>query len=194
MRKRIFCACLIFICFTFFACESFKGEQPKTESELILVQNEYYTIKKKNNEYIGMIYDVNGNIMKKEIFKKEPRVRLVSPEIVELNNGGGNETWTIFFDVAKLLTSPVYSNVSLIYINNEKMIVYMDFIDGALKLVIRDIFDKKNYYREIVRDFSEVAIPNDALINVKVITDNILRITYLVGDDYTEKEEDIALV
>ena len=181
--RKLTAFCLGLICLTLASCGQ---KNPIGQSE----PYGNYTIEMNGANYIISVYDDNGSILLQEELVAEPTIEHISPEIVRLSNGKGDSWWDQFVDVKNALVSPVYYNVSLVYDEN---IVYMALIDGSIKLVIRNMFDENRYYKEVVREFSVVAVPSSALVDAKLMPDHILRITYLSGEQYEERTEDIIL-
>ena len=102
--------------------------------------------------------------------------------------GNGNVIVYQFFNVKENRISPHYENPALV----DNKIVYMDYNGKQFKLVVSDLFDKSNYYKEYERDFSP-GVPYCDLSSAKFIDSNKLQITYFKGSDYKEVTETIEL-
>jgi hypothetical protein len=100
-----------------------------------------------------------------------------------INSTGSTSNYVQIYNINLDKMSDQYFNVA--WIDNEK-VVYAE----KNKIIIKGVFD--DYYKEYKREFSSGAVPSTVILNA-YIYDNILDITYLVGDDYVEFNEKIQL-
>lgn len=137
-----------------------------------------------NPEYRYEIYDNHGNIVKSEIaFRVEPKITYSADRtLLSIQIGGGTGVFlTQYYDILKDLFSEIYD--SPFAVKNRK-VAYMELSNGNLELVVRDIFDKSEYYKGFKLNFSPVANPADAIINAKFLGESTLEVTYLSGEKY----------
>ena len=140
-------------------------------------------------EYKYEIYDRNGKIVKSAIvWRINPDIDyVISDTLLYIRISVGTGTFLMqYYDICKDTFSQIFESPALAGFGR---VVYMGFTDeDGMKLVVRDIFNESLYYREYRLDFSPTAIPADALQNAEFLDENTIRITYLSGDNYIEKE------
>ncbi|WP_342561908.1 hypothetical protein NST84_19975 [Paenibacillus sp. FSL R7-0345] len=99
---------------------------------------------------------------------------------------GSPSRYVFYFDTENTQISDTYYNpiltedTNILYVHDER------------KLIYRDMFDASKMYREFIRDFSETAVPSNAVYQADIVN-NTLHIKYFEGPDLEEKEEEIAL-
>lgn len=111
---------------------------------------------------------------------------------ITLNYGhGGNSWFERYYDVSagrlsRFFESPIQTNdelVALFKVNNA---------NNDIILVIQNIFDPDKYYKEVMRDFSDLVIKDE--VKAEFLDDNTkLRITYWTNPDNEEITEIIML-
>lgn len=50
-------------------------------------------------------------------------------------------------------------------------------------MIIQDMFDKSNYYKEVKLDMRDTAEPNSAIKSAEFLDDNTVKVTYFSEDD-----------
>lgn len=140
--------------------------------------------------YYYDLFDEFGNIIKHECtFMDEPNISLISDSIVKVSvqSGTGRSTqWTYYYNVKDSLFSPVFY-----YTLNERanLVAYFD----GQKIIIRDVFDDKKYYKEIElqKDLSKTTDP----IENAIFSTDLKQITvfYVSGPDFQQTSEIINL-
>ena len=105
---------------------------------------------------------------------------------IQAGTGRGTQ-WGYFYDVKKDAFSRVFNSI---YDQYDEFVAYRD----SGKVIVRDIFDKSNYYTEITsfkESFSDAAEP---VLSVEFINNGkSLKVLYLTGSDYREFTETIDL-
>lgn len=85
---------------------------------------------------------------------------------------------------------------------NDNLVYYLEFTPdenyeetkkGKIRLIIRDIFDKSKFYKEIERDFTKEISLIYAIQKIKMTNDKILYITYEKGQNRELISEEIDL-
>jgi len=141
-------------------------------------------------DYHYWIYDNKGNIIFEESVGTKIDFSYLTDNILRRHNGGGNVSQYQYFNIDKILKSPIYANPELVA-NGE--IVYMTYENDKYKLIVSDLFDKNKFYKEFERDFSPVAAPYSDLLDAKFINSDKIQIIYLTGNDYKEVTEILDL-
>lgn len=109
--------------------------------------------------------------------------------ILKRHQGCGTGCWIDqYYDtVNRIRSQPFESPIA----SNDKLIVYFDYHDEGITLVVQDIFDRQTYYKEFKRDFQFKYSP---FINAEFISGGRqLRITYMTGLDKHEVTETLDL-
>lgn len=130
----------------------------------------------------------NGKIIDDGDVGKEPKIQKINNNILKLVFGVGDSYQVQFFDLEKNVASDLFETPKMFDVEKD-LVVYMDFDGDKLKLIICSIFDKTKLFNEYIRDFSPVAVPQNALSEAMFINDKQLKITYLEGKDRVVKEE-----
>jgi len=143
-------------------------------------------------KYRFCIYDSNSKIVDQdEVERMEPLISYVDGTTLEIRfNGGTNATCCQYYDTSNNTFSQQFWNPAL---TQNRLIVYMNGSDKDIKLVVQNIFDSNLFYREYVRDFTPVSMPETDLENVKFIDKDHIEITYLEGVSSVKQTEIIDL-
>lgn len=172
--------------------ENITVETVPDESEGIVVeQGSYYKIIQSESLYYCYFYDQHSKNVKTEgPMNRIPHVETIDKSLVKftLQSGTGMGTqWGYFYNPETVLFSEVYQ---CIWDQAGDMVAYAD----VNRIVVRDIFDKKEYYKEFndfSYPFSEVA---EHFVSVQFAeNDTCIDITYFSGDDYKEVTERFML-
>lgn len=188
MKKILFLLIILIILYCCCSCE--KNVQHTVKSYESNLPEKYYKIETdKMGDYMLDLLDKKGSIIYHQKFsKKAPDISKINNEIIEIRLGvGSSAIFFWFYDLKNKKISEEYFNAVLI---ENSMIAYMNI---NYKLVIRDIFDKRKYYKEITRNFTECAVPSNAILSMKFIRKNVICIEYLEGEKYTERKETIDI-
>lgn len=94
--------------------------------------------------------------------------------------------YTSFYNIKSEKLSNPYDTPVLAYKNK---VIYVD----NNRLIIRDIFNKKKYYKVIERKFTETVPPSSAIRSITYISNLEIELEYYSGKDYTKYEETIDL-
>ena len=154
-------------------------------------ENEYYKIIYSDFMYYYYIFDEYHNVVKSGgPLNREPHISMVNNHLIKftLQSGTGIGTlWGYYYDAKADVFSRIFQSI---YDQWDSKVAYGD----VKKVIVRDMFDKNEYYQEISlfkKPFSEVAEP---ITNVKFVNDgNSIEVSYLTGSDYKEVTEIIKL-
>lgn len=170
--------------------------ESKKENEKIVKEGKNFKIinigSNDDRKYKYFIFNLEHKIVKEDIFERvEPKITYIEKDLIEMLFSGGTNALTYqYYDVVNDRFSQYFSNPSLVH---NHLIIYMYGVDTDIKLVIQNIFDVKQFYKEIKRDFSPNAVASNVLIEAKFLEDNKLFIKYNKGKDFNVKSEIIEL-
>jgi hypothetical protein len=146
-----------------------------------------------NENYLYTINDINGNVVTMNSTSAEVDIQYVNSEILSIHTHHGMPAdLYIFYNIKKDCISKEYWNPLAI---NSNLIAYLEYSNSEHSetvLVIRDIFDKTEFYQEIFKDFA-YQLP-DSVINAKFINNDELEITYIKKMDLLKTTEIIKLI
>ena len=154
-------------------------------------ETKYYKIIYSDFTYYYYIFDENHNVVKSGgPLNREPHISMVNNRLIKftLQSGTGIGTqWGYYYDTKADVFSRIFQSI---YDQCDGKVVYRE----EKKVIVRDIFDKTEYYQEILsfkKPFSKVAEP---ITNVKFVNDGTnVEVSYLTGVDYKEVVEIIKL-
>ena len=152
--------------------------------------SQLYQIEEENGIYRLIVKSRIGKNIYNEKYQVEPTIMSVSDDTLLIIRGRGDWHVYTFINVATGMVSEEFDDVSAW---NSEMIVYAVLEDGIRKIVIRDIFNKDDYYMEIERDFSPMAIPHHIIKRAVFLDDTKLVLQYHFGENLEIKEETIIL-
>lgn len=135
------------------------------------------------------IYDSNKKIVKQgEVERMEPLISYIDAATLEIRfNGGTSAILCQYYDIPNNLFSQQFWNPEVV---QNRLVVYTDGKDKSIKLIVQNIFDTKLFYREYLRDFSQVTTP---IKSAKFIDKEHLEITYFKGKNLVGQNEVIDL-
>lgn len=151
----------------------------------------YYKIVYSDFMYYYYIFDENHNVVKSDgPLNREPRISMVNDHLIRFTSQSGTgigTQWGYYYDTKADVFSRIFQSI---YDQWDSKVTYVE----GKKVVVRDIFDKTEYYQEISsfkNTFSEVAEP---ITNVEFVNDGTsIEVSYLVGLDCKEVAETIKL-
>ncbi len=130
-------------------------------------------------DYKGRILDYEDNLT------REPKRQKVSSDVVGISvqTGTGLSTnYATYFDLENSKISEIFYYVLSA---KDDYVVYGDYRNGEHFIVVQDIFDKEQYYKEYkLENVSPVAA--DFALGCEFDGDNNATITYLIGEEYNE--------
>lgn len=196
--KRILSIALtlfVIICIT--ACDEKVVEETSvktetvTEPEKIISMDKRHKVieclKDEQKAYVYYLYDSYGNVIYEQTVLREPRIKYVSEDVIEISNSAGTSALSCsYFNLTTNKISESCWNPSYV---DGKIVVYMEYDETrepSAFLVIKDIFDNNKLFMELFYDFSPMAVPADAIKSVEAVGDNTLKIVYLKGEKETE--------
>lgn len=163
--------------------------------DVIYKQGENYKIL--SNEEVTIFYysikDDNGNIIDAGYHNYRGSFDIYEKgEFLTLDYGYGSNIWyERYYDLSNGRISRFFERS--IQISNELVAYFMvrDF-DDAIVLVIQNVFDQSNYYKEITRDFSDFVLKD--YVEAEFLEDDTkLKISYWIKPDDQKVTEIIDL-
>jgi len=139
------------------------------------------------------IFNRDGDVVKSGAGHTIPSLNGIGEDVTELSIRTGIDTKTVQFYSAK---HDMFSDVfdTPIVITDELIGLLRWSNTGALNLIVRDMFDTETYCNEfLLEDFSNVANPMDALIQVEYLGNGELEVIYLSGQNFIETATILAL-
>lgn len=180
------------------AIESYGHEIPQscrlTNPEIISEEKNYSIIKGDGFKFCICLYDNVGTlVLEKYTGIHCPQVHNIGNDIIDISVGVGTGIiYHGYYSISRNLISEAYDYVIA---SSDKFVAYIALGEGDVLLknrmvVIRDIFDKELYYKEVWLNFDNIHIP---VISASFNDDNsALEITYL-SDDKIKTTEIIYL-
>ncbi len=146
-------------------------------------------------EYYYYIYDNNKEVVEENGFaRKPPSLSLLDDSVVNIRMGMGTGiAWDRYYSLERDAFSKTFYYVRAY---SDELIAYVHVFDThntfeTSRLVIRNAFDKSQYYKEVKLDFSRADAP---VKEARFINDNTqLEITYVAGEGFREITEIIDL-
>ncbi len=197
---------IIFTCMILSSCE-FKGDFTYSDTvnnsidepvlhetisdEEILEETEYYKIIRSNGLYYSYFFNSHHQLVKIDgPLQKIPEIVLTDDGFIRFAIQAGTGIGTqygYYYDMNRNIFSEVFQSI---YDQNNCKVAYGEHD----KVIVRNIFDKTKYYKEISvfdKAFSKVAKP---IINAEFSSDGkSITIKYLTGPDYREVSENFAI-
>ncbi len=168
------------------------AENEITAVEEIVEEEKYYKLVKSSASYYYEIYDENGvTIEKSKKYPKPPKLSMSNEHLVKCTyqTGTGLSTqWGFYYDTERDVLSRKF--IGGIHDEYEDKIIY-----GGKKLIVRNIFDKTDYYYEISTFKYPLAKTTEPFRKAEFIDGGSkIEVTYLTGENYEEVTEIIDLV
>jgi hypothetical protein len=114
---------------------------------------------------------------------KEPVIEELDDGIISIGTSAGTGLWMVkYYDKLNARVSDIFTNP--LDLKGEK-VIYFD----KNKIVVQNVFNKSNYYKEIKLDTTDTADPNNAIKSAEFIDDDTIRVIYFSGTDYKEVTE-----
>lgn len=153
-------------------------------------KTEFFKITRLNSGYYYYIYDKNHNIVKSDgPLNKKPNIKLVEDNLIRfiLQTGTGKATqWGYFYDIEENKFSSIFKSI---YDQDNNLVIY----GGPNKLIISDIFDETQYYKEISVFSRPLSKTADSIIDAEFVKYNNIKVSYLTGDDFEVVTENVLL-
>ena len=142
-----------------------------------------YEVAQGEEEYRVSVHDRQDNLLYEASYPKEPVVKKIGKDTLEIYEGAGNTGWSVFVNGE---TGEVSEPVTDVAACSEETVVYPVFEDGIFKIIIRDIYDER-IYREITDNFPPVATGNGFIKEIKVL-DYSIYLDYYTGNGANGEE------
>lgn len=140
----------------------------------------------KDKTYSYEITDYKGKILDYEYnLRPQPERLCVDTDVVGISVQAGTGLSTNYAKFYDLETSKISKIFYHVIDAEDDCVVYADYRDGEHFIIVEDIFDKNQYYKEYkLENVSPVAA--DFVVGGGFNRKGNINITYLSGDDYTE--------
>ena len=147
-----------------------------------------------NKKYSYEITDYKGKILDyEENLTREPKRQIVNTDVVGISVQTGTGLSTNYAKYYDLENGKISKTFYYVLAAEDGYVVYADYRDGEHYIVVQDIFDKEQYYKEYkLENVSPVAA--DFVVDGYFNTKGNVNITYLSGDDYTETNYTIVIL
>lgn len=145
-------------------------------------EDKYYRVYVENSEYYYCIYDETGEVVDSgSTSSRLPHISLIDDHTVKftLQTGTGLGTqWGYYYNAERDVRSRIFM---CIYDEYGGKTVYGD----VERIIVRDIFDKTKYYREISSFKNPLSDSVEPIINANFINNGrSVKVIYLTGKDY----------
>ncbi|NLD35321.1 MAG: hypothetical protein GX654_00450 [Desulfatiglans sp.] len=145
-------------------------------------------ITQQDEKYIVAINDNEGKIIYKLEYNSTPILTYYNDVLTGITVSLGNpNSQTIFYDQIKKIVSTAFENVFAVEADKQ-LVVYCE----NNKIAVKNIFSKEKPFF-IIRDYSPTASIFSAINEIKFIQPDKLQMSYMVGPNYTDKEEIIDI-
>lgn len=122
-----------------------------------------YSIEEQGDMYFLSISDNQGKKIYENQYYAYPIVLKVGKNTIRIVTGKGDCRQSQFINGKTGSISDYFENVSGY---NEKLVVYAIYEEGNLKIIIRDIYNKDESYKEIIDEFPNVAVGGGILLRM----------------------------
>jgi hypothetical protein len=158
----------------------------------ILAEGQYYKVTRDSDgRYTVTVYDDGRNVVDRFRHLNEPKVSMVDGEILRTVMLYDNHTWPTheYYDRTSKKTSWMYHNVLA---DRHDRVVYLT---EDYRLIIRNMFDEKVYYKEVKRDFAPLPkeVRRMAILNIAWDKPGAIVVSYLAGPERRIVTEEIIL-
>jgi len=191
MKKRIIFLALFVLLLV--GCTENEGEityesAAENKYEAVIKRGSNYRIVETDEPFV-LCYEIlnnSGEVVRSGTGWRMPSFSNISEDVLEISIGAGTGTQMVQFYSAKNdILSEVFDTP--IAITDELIGLLRRSDNDTINLIVRDIFDTEIYYNEfLLEDFSSVANPIDALIQVEYLGNGRVEVTYLSEQDFVE--------
>lgn len=153
----------------------------------MITQQADKTYSYKITDYKDKILEYEDNLT------REPKRQKVSTDVVGICIQAGTGLSTNYAKYYDLENSKISETFYYVLAAKDDYVVCADYRDGEHYIVVQDIFDKEQYYKEYnLENVSPVAA--DFVVDGYFNTKGNINITYLSGEDYTETNYTIVIL
>jgi len=162
------------------ACELLSDNR----EEAIIENEKYYKIiDAGEGRYLYTIYNTDGEAVKSgETYRMGPGIHYIDQKTIEISISAGTGTFfCVYYDIVNDRFSEQYECPIEAKYNK---VAFLNHTDGKTVLIIKDMFNDGNCYKEYDLDFSFAVSP---VLHAEFIDEDTLLITYQSGDSYEKK-------
>lgn len=149
-----------------------------------------YSIEKQGEKYFVSISDNRGTVIYEDLYSSEPIISKVGKNSIIVTVGGGDFWQSQFINGKTGKVSESFENVRAC---NEKIVVYGIYEEGNLKIIIRDIYNKDEVYKEIIDEFPDIAAGSYLIKDARVMNNHLVYLNYYLGNDWKTKKKIIFI-
>ena len=198
--KKLLCLFVCILCCFMSACRDKNTVADNATTETTVLQyeekglmdyGEFYRIYKETEFRMHFhIYNSWGEIVRSESTDKPLKIDMLNDDLVDIGIGMG--TGLVVHRYYSVEKNEFSQEFTYVVANRNELVAYIEG-DSLVnrKVVIRNIFDRKAFYREFSLDFSPVDTPVEEATFLEDGTSLIL--TYLSGKDQTQVTETLTL-
>lgn len=137
-----------------------------------------YEIDRDEENYRVSVYDRQEKLLYEDYYPREPVVKRIGKDTLEIHEGAGNTWWSVFINGERgEVSEPIEDVIAC----NEQIVVYPVFEDGVFKIIMKDIYNE-NAYGEVTDDFPPVATGTGFIKEAKVLDSYTVYLDYYTGD------------
>jgi len=138
-------------------------------------------------EFRYEVFNNNGKVVRSGAGWRIPSFSNINEDVLKISDSAGTGVQIVQFYSAKNdMLSEIFDTP--IVIANELIGLLRWSDSNGINLIVHNIFDKETYYNEfMLEDFSSVANPLDAIVQVEYLGDGRLKIVYLSGENFDAK-------
>lgn len=147
----------------------------------------------KNNTYSYKVTDYKDRILDYEDnLTREPKRLCVNTDVVGISIQAGTGLSTNYAKFFNLESSKISETFYYVIDAKDDYVVYADYRNGEHIIIVQDIFDKEQYYKEYkLENVSPVTA--DFIVKGGFNKKGNINITYLSGNEYTETDYTIVM-
>lgn len=195
MRKIfLMILCAVLLCTGCDSTENVKetGKNNQNSTDNLIDSGKYhkvYAIEKGDlPKYMYEIYNKSGKVVKTEKTVAYPNIQKVSDNLLSISTGAGSFVGQgQYYDIEANTFSEVFESPLA---TSGNLVVY---VKTPNVLIIRDIFDKTKYFKEVTLDLADTAVPTAVISKIEFVEDGKLNVTYLSEEEYIEKTVTIEI-
>ena len=168
--------------------------ESQLKNQNLIDSGRYYRIYQEDITNVNYdILNANGEVVLSETTDRPLIIKMINDDIIDISIGMGSGITTHkYYSVRHNLFSETFSYV---FATSNELIAYIEIpkeqpLNGR-KVVVRNAFDKEEFFKEFQLDFSDVDTP---VIQASFSDDDsVLQITYLSGSEQVEISKSISI-
>lgn len=156
------------------------------KNEQFYTQDERYKLIHTADGFELFFYSNDGEEIFYKNYTLEPNIVNIGENLYKISASSGvDSVYTIFINTEQSKISKPYFNLLF---NDKNTVAFME----NRVILLTDMFKREKIYKRIERDFSDTAVPQSAILSIKMI-DNTIYLKYLKGEAYEVVDEEITI-